>query len=164
MSKFTKKYSWVLFMLFFVGALIDVRFGLAALACMVGPSLYGFITGKNKFCTGYCPRGSFLQKFLPILSRKSPIPKSVRGFWGKVFVLSFMATSIGISLYISIISYESIGTTLIRAIMLSSLFALVLGVMYQPRAWCTVCPGGVVSRKLNNHAIPKKISLYRKVG
>jgi polyferredoxin len=137
--------------LFFILSIIDIKFALFGLVCMLAP-LYQALRGKGKVhCSHYCPRGSFLGKFLKPISMDNSLPVWMRGEKFKNSLMILMFTVFGVSLYLSGGDLNKMAFAVLRLIIVSSVFAIMLGLFFKPRAWCQVCPMGHITGKM-----PKK--------
>lgn len=128
--------------LFFILSIIDIRFGILGFLCMGFP-LYHAFKGRGKVhCVKYCPRGSFLGKFLSTISLKNNLPKSMNTKTFKNIVLVVMLIVFNISLYRAGLDFINISICIFKFILISSIIAIILGVFYKPRSWCVICPMG----------------------
>ena len=100
------------------------------------------------FCGNLCPRGSFNDFWLKRLSRNQKIPKVSRSLWFRTVIFIVF---IIFSLY-RVVSTEKtvdqIGILLVLMCILTTTAAIILGIAYSPRAWCSFCPMGTLQRWL----------------
>ena len=142
-------WSWIFLVIFFVLSIIDFRFGVAAVICMVTPIYFAIIGEGRKGCNSYCPRGSFLSKLKYISLRKSA-PKWILSEKFKVMVLTFMFSAFGIGLYFSGGDLLKIGLVFLRLVAISTIFSFILGILYKERTWCAICPMGNIAGKISS--------------
>ena len=136
------EWSWIIIVSFFVLSIIDMRFGLFGLVCMTAP-MYHALKGRGKIhCSKYCPRGSFLGKFLPYVSQNKTLPKFMRTKKFKHFMLLLMVTMLSISLYHAGLHPYRIAKSLFRFMFASFLVGTIMGIFFKPRSWCQICPMG----------------------
>lgn len=141
-SKSHMNWSWILMVLFFVFSIIDVRFSILGFLCMGFP-LYHALKGRGKIhCIKYCPRGSFLAKFISAISLNNNLPKGMNTKTFKNILLSIMLTVFAISLYRAGLDLVKISLSIFKFMTVSSIIAFIMGVIYKPRSWCVVCPMG----------------------
>ncbi len=110
---------------------------------MVAGLIGAFLKGRV-VCGNYCPRGSFFDTWFRPLGGLSKVPKTLTTplfRWSLLVVLfSFMI----FQLSGDIGSAEHWGTVFWRVCLITTLIALVVGVLYRPRAWCSICPMGTI--------------------
>lgn len=136
------EWSWGIMILFLVLSVLDFRFGLGAILCMTTPMLHA-LRGKGKIhCSHYCPRGSLFGKFLSKLSFRNSLPGFMRSRSFKNVLLVLMISMLSFSLYHHHSSLFVVGMALFRFMTVSLLVGVLLGVFFQPRSWCQVCPMG----------------------
>lgn len=139
------QWSWVIIVAFFVLSVANIYFGVAGFLCMVTP-IYHALRGKGKIhCSHYCPRGSFLGKFLPYISMNKTLPKFMDGKAFKHSLLALMAVMLSFSLYHAGLDIHKVAFSLFRFMFASFMVGILLGVFYKPRSWCKICPMGHAS-------------------
>ena len=145
MKKTKKNYqhiSWVIIVTFFLLGIIDTRFGLLGFICMGAP-IYHALKGEGKIhCAKYCPRGSFLGKFLDKVSLGNNFPAKYRTRKIKNILLGMMITLLSISLFHANFVPGAMAFALLRFMLMSFIIGLVMGIFLKPRTWCQVCPMG----------------------
>ncbi len=135
-------WSWILMVSFFSLAAFDIRFGLLGFICMTLP-VYHAVRGKGKIhCSHYCPRGSFLGKFLGKISANKNFPEKLRTNTAKNILLGFMVIALTFLLIKTGVRPESMGLVLVRFFAISSVVAVFVGLIFKPRTWCQICPMG----------------------
>lgn len=135
-------WSWIFFISFMVLSIINIKFAILGFLCM-GIPLYQALNGKGKIhCSHYCPRGSFLSKFLNIISFNKNMPKILRSKLVKHILLIFMSLSFLIGLILTKGNLTAMSYLIFRMMFVSSLLGIILGFIYKPRSWCQVCPMG----------------------
>lgn len=135
-------WSWIIMIVFLALSVLDLRFGLGAVLCMTIPMIHA-LRGHGKIhCSHYCPRGSLFGKFLQRISLRNSLPSFMRTTTFKNALLSLMVIMLTISLSHNHDSIQAIGMALFRFMAASLAVGLMLGIFYQPRSWCQVCPMG----------------------
>lgn len=87
-KKFIHKWAWVLLAIYCVVGIFYPLIGLAALICMLAPSVVSIFRGRM-WCGNFCPRGSFNDIILSKISRKRPVPEIFKKTWFRlIFSLS----------------------------------------------------------------------------
>lgn len=140
------EWSWMIMIVFLVLSVWDIRFGLGAVFCMTIPMIHALRGHGKVHCSHYCPRGSLFGKFLSRLSLRNTLPGFMRTQAFKNGLLSLMVVMLSISLYHHHESIYMIGMALFRFMAASLAVGLVIGVVYQPRSWCQICPMGHATR------------------
>jgi len=137
-----KKWNWLLMVMFWSLAIIDLRFGLTALFCILPAFYLSFKKPSYNFCASSCPRGNFLQKSLKDISFNRSAPqffqKSI--FKNSLFFVIFFLFIV--ALFRSGGVPVKIGFVLVRFITVSTIIGMLTGLIYQPRSWCQICPLG----------------------
>lgn len=142
-------YSWMLIILFFVLGVIDYRFGLLAIICMSAPIYFALKGEGRKGCSEFCPRGSILTKLAPISLRRTA-PRWLFSNASKLMVfISIMAVFI-YGTYMAWGDMRAIGFVFFRMVVISSIIAFVLGIIYRERTWCVICPMGNMANKITD--------------
>ncbi|HOO63817.1 MAG TPA: 4Fe-4S binding protein [Synergistaceae bacterium] len=119
--------------------------------------VFGFLgtmllLGKRKrWCSSYCPRGSFLDLVMARISPRKSLPSWVfsRKLWvgalflmGALFIFQLYRGEIFTSF-----SWYALGIVLYRMCFVSSLVALPLAAFRHHRGWCSLCPVGNLLRR-----------------
>ena len=129
---------------------------------MLGPVLVSIWKGRW-WCGNVCPRGNMYDR---ILSRYSPhreIPKFVRSFGFRLFIVGFIFTMFGFQLSQvrwsegGLTMWNDIGRVFWTIILMTTIVGVTLSFIFAPRTWCSFCPMGTIS----NWVAPKKAPLPR---
>ncbi|WP_053955752.1 hypothetical protein [Inediibacterium massiliense] len=133
-----QQWSWIIIIAFFVLSIVNMWFGLFGFVCM-GMPIYHALRGRGKIhCSKYCPRGSFLGKFLPNISLNKTLPSFMRTKYFKNFLLILMMTMFGISLYHSQFIPIKVAKAIFRLMFASFIVGTIMGIIFKPRSWCQV--------------------------
>ncbi len=144
-NKQIQRWLWVVMMAFFSAALlINPIFGWLALGCMLGPLVVAIWKGRF-WCGWMCPRGSFFDNVLGLFPRKRKIPRWLKHpitRWG-VFTLIML----GLTYRLIVVwgDLTAMGGVLFQAVLYTTLVGIGLGVVYNKRSWCAVCPMGTLA-------------------
>jgi hypothetical protein len=145
-KKSHQEWSWVLIVSFFLLSIVNVYFGLLGLICMSTPMIHA-LRGHGKIhCSHYCPRGSFLGKFLDKISLNKSVPMFMRTQWFKNLMLAAMGGMFIFMLVHSGGNVKKIAFGITRLMFSSFVVGVVMGVFTKPRGWCQVCPMGHASQ------------------
>ena len=157
-TKTHMKWSWVLIVSFFVLSILDIRFGILGVIC-IGAPIYHALKGRGKIhCSKYCPRGSFLGKFLANISFNNNLPKGINTKTFKNILLVLMIAMFGISLFHAGLDYKKIAFSIFRLMLSSFVIGILMGVIFRPRSWCIVCPMGHATGLIKKAKELKEIS------
>ncbi|MDK2919650.1 MAG: hypothetical protein PWQ37_2383 [Candidatus Petromonas sp.] len=162
-AKSYMKWSWILFVGFMGAGIVDFRFAVVGLLCMISPLALSLLGKGKRHCSHYCPRGSFLARFMSRVSMGYDVPSFMRKKSFKTLILILMLTSFTVSLYTKGLTLYNIGFTLFRLVIITTVIGVFLGVFYKPRTWCTICPMGYASG-LIKQSKDKKAKAIKKVA
>lgn len=141
-KKSHQSWSWILMVSFFILSIVNIYFALLGFLCMTMP-IYHAIKGRGKIhCSHYCPRGSFLGKFLSNLSFKRDLPNFMKTKLFKNILLSMMIIMLLVSIIMANGNIKLIGFSIFRFMLASSIVGIIMGIIFKPRSWCQVCPMG----------------------
>lgn len=134
--------SWIVIVAFFLLGILDTRFGILGFICMGAPMYHAFKGEGKVHCSKYCPRGSFLGRFLKNVSLGNALPANYRSNKVKNGMLALMITLLSLSLYHAGLNFGSIAFVLLRFMFMSFIVGIIMGMIFKPRTWCQVCPMG----------------------
>jgi hypothetical protein len=141
-KKSQQHWTWIIIIAFFILGYLDVRFGILGFICMGTPIVHA-LKGEGKIhCSKYCPRGSFLGRFLTKLSLQRPLPKYMRTKKAKNILLTIMLTVFSFSMIHTGFEFHKMAFALFRFMGMSFIIGIMMGVLFKPRSWCQVCPMG----------------------
>lgn len=150
------KKTWPIIIAFFSLTLIDPLFGWAGLICMAFPLILA-LTGRGKrHCSHYCPRGSFLGKFLPQISLDLHFPRWMDSKIFKTAILIWMFGIFGISLFFAGTDLTRIAQAITRIMFGSFIIGIIIGLLFKPRSWCKICPMGTASGLISKAVADRK--------
>jgi hypothetical protein len=142
-------WSWIITILWITIANIWKPFGLYGLVCMFTPIVIA-LSGRGKMhCARVCPRGSFIGHFTKKISLGLPKPRFMAtrafhwGLWG-----AMMGTFLCLVIYSAPQGIYVLGNTILIFMEIATALAFLFGVLFTPRAWCTVCPMGFTTGNL----------------
>lgn len=167
-KKTTKKnpmsWTWILMLIFLTLGIIDFRFGLLGILCMIAP-LYHVFKGEGKIhCRSYCPRGSILGKFLESISLNKKMPSFMTTKTFKTILLTLMVSVFTFAMIHAAPSIEKMAFAIFRFMSMSLMIGIIMGILFKPRSWCVVCPMGYgaglldqeLKRRQNNDSVTRK--------
>ena len=142
MKKSIMSWSWILMVLFFTLSVVDIRFGILGIFCMVTPIYLAIKGGGRVHCVKYCPRGSMFSIFLEKISFKNNLPKAINNKLVKNAMLIWMIGMFSISLIMAGGNFTKTAFAIIRMMAMSTIVGIIMGIIYKPRSWCVICPMG----------------------
>ncbi len=146
---------WIIFAYLILGWFFPVV-GWAAVICMVGPVLTSIWRGRW-WCGHVCPRGNMYDRLLSKYSPHRPIPKFVRTFGFRVFMVCLIFTMFSVQMYFACGDWGAMGRVFWNIILMTTVVGIVLSFIYAPRTWCSFCPMGTLS----SWVAPKRVPLPR---
>ena len=108
------------------------------------------------WCWNLCPRGAFLDIVMSKASRNRPVPKifGTQRFRWLVFFI-FMSFLI-FRLMRSRGDLIAIGAVFVIMCIVTTLIAIVLGIITKHRGWCVICPMGTLQEKIGKISAKKQ--------
>jgi len=144
-------WSWIITVLWMTIANIWKPFGLYGLVCMCTPIAIA-LSGRGKMhCARVCPRGSFIGLFTKKISIGLKRPA-----WMQTDAFRWMLWGIMMGSFACLVVWavpqgiEILGNTILIFMESATALAFLFGVLFIPRAWCSVCPMGFTSRNLRD--------------
>jgi ferredoxin-type protein NapH len=104
---------------------------------------------KARFwCWNFCPRGSFLDLGLSKISRNKAIPKIFTKQWFRWAIFVLIMSSFILKIMRTGGSIRAIGLVFVIMCAVSTVIAIILGMSTKHRAWCMICPMGLLQEKI----------------
>lgn len=125
--------------------------GFFILLCMVGAVGLASLRGRA-WCDWMCPRGSFYDLFLKKFSKNVAIPAFMRTNAFRSGVLVLLAVALGTQLYFTWGDPRRMGMAFMRVLTVTTTAGIVLGAVFQQRAWCHICPMGTLGKWLSRYS------------
>lgn len=143
-KRFVHKWAWLMLIAFCTIGLIYPVIGIAALVCMLAPSIVAFFRGRM-WCGNFCPRGSFNDNILAKLSHKKEIPKFMKSNWFRNLFLIILMSAFTVQLTLAWGDATKIGGVFVRMILVTTVITIILGIIFKQRTWCVFCPMGTMA-------------------
>jgi len=100
---------------------------------------------KHRFwCWNLCPRGAFLDIVLARISLGRPLPKVFSRTWFRWTVFAAFLVFMGWRIAGAVPYAEKLGLVFIVACIVTSVFAVAIGIPGRARGWCMICPMGTL--------------------
>ncbi|WAM31228.1 4Fe-4S binding protein [Caldicellulosiruptor naganoensis] len=134
--------------------------GLFAFVCMAGAVILSFYKGRY-WCYKFCPRGAFLDEFISKLSFQRSVPQILKSVFSKAFWVVFFILMMAMNLIRSGGDIYKFGKGIVLLLWLTTLLAIIGGILSKPRTWCIVCPMGTISGLVGKNKKSLKIDVNR---
>ncbi|MGI5817737.1 MAG: 4Fe-4S binding protein [Armatimonadota bacterium] len=132
-------------------------FGYFVPVCMIGGLVPAFFLGR-KWCDWTCWRGSFLESIVGAIAGGRPVPKLLRSTGFRVGVMALLFTMFGLRITQLWGDWVALGGFFVIFLTATTVVAIVLGIIYQPRGWCAFCPLGTLASWAGGGKKPLQIS------
>ncbi|KAB3537728.1 4Fe-4S binding protein [Alkaliphilus pronyensis] len=157
MKKSIMSWSWIIILLFFSLAIIDIRFGILGLLCMAVPIYLAVRGGGRVHCLKYCPRASMLGNIIGKISLNNSLPKAINNKTVKIIMLVWMIGMFTISLVLAKGDFVKTAMAIFRMMTISTLVGIIMGVIFKPRSWCSICPMGTATAMIEKKIKKKNL-------
>ncbi|AZT91117.1 4Fe-4S binding protein [Caldicellulosiruptor changbaiensis] len=134
--------------------------GLFAFVCMAGAVVLSFYKGRY-WCYRFCPRGAFLDEFISKLSFQRSVPQILKSGFSKAFWVVFFMLMMALNVIRSGGDIYRFGKGVVLLLWLTSLLAIIGGILFKPRTWCIVCPMGTISGLVGKRKRPIEIDVSK---
>jgi polyferredoxin len=112
--------------------------------CMVAGVGMATVRGRQ-WCNWYCPRGSFADTYLKLISPGKKIPALLRTTAFRLGVLAFLMLMLTIQIVRLWPDGFAIGGFFIVLLTVTTIIGIILSIVYHQRSWCSICPIGSLS-------------------
>jgi ferredoxin-type protein NapH len=159
-SRRTKQYfAGASFMLFLVGGWFYPLIGFFIPACMIAGVSLATRKGR-KWCDWMCPRGSFADAYMKLISPQKTIPHSLRSYPVRIGILSFLILMLGYQVVRLWPDPYAIGRFLMVLLSVTTVIGVFLTLSIHQRTWCYICPIGSLANLVGKN----KEKLHMKEG
>lgn len=131
--------------------------GFLLLGCMLGAIGIALYKGRA-WCDWMCPRGSFYDLFIKKFSRRKEIPAFFKKPLVRIAVVTILLSVLGSQVYIHWGDWNAIGLVLVTILTVTTSIGTILGIIYQERVWCHICPMGTFANYLSEGKYPLSIN------
>jgi ferredoxin-type protein NapH len=112
--------------------------------CMVAGVGMATVRGRQ-WCNWYCPRGSFADTYLKLISPRKEIPAILRSNSFRLGVLAFLMAMLTFQIIRLWPDGFAIGGFFIVLLTITTIIGIILSMIYHQRSWCYICPIGSLS-------------------
>ncbi|MFH1846871.1 MAG: 4Fe-4S binding protein [Candidatus Omnitrophota bacterium] len=145
---------WIL-PLIIIGGFFYPLLGYLVLGMMAFLLTLSFFRGRH-WCANICPRGAFLDIAISKISPNENVPKIFHKKWFKWMILILFMSFLVFRLFSAAGNFLAIGAVFISICLISTVIAVILGVVTKHRAWCVICPMGTLQDRLFQSGRRKK--------
>ncbi len=125
--------------------------------CMLLGMGIGFFKGR-KWCDWYCPRGSFFDTLIKLISPKREIPTFFKGLPLRIGFLFFLMLMMTVQIIKRWPDPYKIGMFFVILLTATTILGIVLALIFHPRTWCCFCPIGSMANWVGRWKYPLKIN------
>jgi polyferredoxin len=118
----------------------------------------------RKWCNWYCPRGSFADTYLKLISPGKKIPAILRSTPFRLGILAFLMAMLTFQIIRLWPDGFAIGGFFILLLTVTTIIEIVLALIYHQRSWCSICPIGSLSGWVGNNRHQLKINSETCIG
>jgi ferredoxin-type protein NapH len=111
--------------------------------CMIAGMGIGLSRGR-RWCDWYCPRGSFYDALIRPFSPQRPIPGIFRSIYFRSVILILLMIIMLANVILRWPDAHKIGLFFIIMLTTTSVLGIILGLIFQHRCWCVICPIGTI--------------------
>jgi polyferredoxin len=153
-------YRWPLALLMITTLALGWKFpwlGFIVPVVMLTAILYSLRKGRYA-CGNICPRGSFFDTFFRFVGGNRATPPWLRSLPVRWSVFAGLMGFMGFQLMRHPGSAEHWGSVFWLACAVTTAIAIVLGLVWQPRTWCAICPIGTLTATIGEEKYPMQIA------
>ena len=152
-----QNYTWFGLPLVIIGGWFYPKFGYLLLGCMIGALGIAAFRGRT-WCNWMCPRGSFYDLFLGKVSSKKKVSAFFRNKSVRITVVIVLISILSTLLYRAWGDVDGMGHAMVLVLTVTTVIGSVLGIVYQERAWCHICPMGTLANFVSEGKFPLYIN------
>ena len=110
--------------------------------------LVGSFSRGRYVCGNLCPRGSFLDRAISKISLKKPIPGFLRNRFGRWIVFALLMGLMIFRIAQDPGNVAHWGRVFWMMCVVTTSIGIILGIVINPRAWCSFCPMGTMQSQI----------------
>jgi hypothetical protein len=142
-------WSWIITVVWMTVANFWKPFGLYGFVCMFTPIILALAGYGKMSCGRICPRGSFIALVTKKISLGLKRPQFTLKKWFRWLLWGLMMGTFAVLMVLSIPKgVYVLGNTVLIFMEVATGLALICGILFTPRSWCSVCPMGFTSGNL----------------
>ena len=139
-------WSWIVTIVWMTAANFYHPIGLFGFVCMFTPIIIA-LSGRGKMhCARICPRGSLIGKIGSLVNLGLKRPKLYSKKWFCPALWTIMMGGFAVMLIFVIPKgVDTLGYSVLIFMEIATVLAILNGILFTPRQWCTICPMGYTS-------------------
>ncbi|OAG27192.1 4Fe-4S binding protein [Thermodesulfatator autotrophicus] len=145
--------QWALLPIFLIAAGLGWKYhwlGFVVPIAMIMGMVGGVMRGRY-VCGNLCPRGAFLDRLLARISPKKEIPAFFRNPYLRAFMFVFLIGMLAFQISRDPGNIMHWGFSFWLICFVTSVLAIMLGILFHYRTWCSFCPIGSFGALLGGH-------------
>lgn len=145
-----KKSQWIMIWflpIIVIGGLFYPTLGYLVVGFMAFFLALSFLRGRY-WCWNLCPRGAFLDGAISKISFKRPLPLIFAKKWFRWSVFVLLMLFLIFRIVQTGGNFAMAGSVFVGTCLLTTLIAIILGITTKHRAWCAVCPMGLLQENI----------------
>jgi len=154
--KKTQRFTIWLLPLIVIGGLFYPLLGYLVVGLMLILIALSFFKGRY-WCWHLCPRGAFLDGALSKFTLKRPLPKVFTRTWAKWLLYTLLLLLLVFRVFRSGGDLLAIGSIFVSMCLITTIIAIVLGLLTNHRSWCSICPMGSLQQSIGKKFIDKQL-------
>lgn len=124
--------------------------------CMVAGVGIATVRGRT-WCNWMCPRGSFADTYMKMISPERKIPDALRKFPVRIGVVAFLISMLAFRIVRLWPDLNAIGGFFVMLLSITTIVGIVMAIFIHQRAWCSICPIGSLSSWVGKNRYPLKM-------
>jgi len=141
------------FLVLLVGGWFYSLIGYFIPLCMVAGVGLASVRGR-KWCNWMCPRGSFADTYMKVVSPGRKIPDWLRGTPVRLSVLAFLMAMLAFQVVRLWPDAYAIGRFFVVLLTITTVVGVFMALFFHQRAWCSICPIGSLSSWVGKDRYP----------
>lgn len=130
-----------------LGGLLYPLLGYLVLAMMAFFLTLAFFKARF-WCWNLYPRGAFLDIAISKASRNKPVPGIFSRQWFRWLVFVLFLVFLAFRILNAGGSLIAVGSVFVGMCLLTTVIAIILGIVTRHRSWCAICPMGTLQEKI----------------
>ncbi|OGW74607.1 MAG: hypothetical protein A2Z72_07250 [Omnitrophica bacterium RBG_13_46_9] len=140
-----------------IGGLFNAMLGYLVVAMMAFFLTLSFFKGRY-WCWNLCPRGAFLDIVMSKYSLNKPVPKVFAKQWFRWMIFVLLISFVILRIFGTGGNVIAIGAVFVTMCLLTTVIAVVLGIVTRHRGWCAICPMGTLQEQIGRSSANRKTS------
>lgn len=126
-----------------IGGLFYPLLGYLVVAMMAFLLVLSFFKGRY-WCGTLCPRGAFLDIVISKASAKKPMPRLFTMQWFRWIIFALFMSFLIFRIIKTGGNLVAVGTVFVTMCVVTTVIAILLGILIRHRGWCAICPMGLL--------------------